>query len=109
MTLKLNFIVFEDGTFVSSVKYGADAVLSRRKGAEVFKRLAAKVYNENNKSADKLYEWLKVIMPYKDMVFEGDRNTQSYQAFGARIYRDFLTRLYLRDRSALHKYLTEVK
>jgi hypothetical protein len=109
VSLKLDFVVYEDGTFVSSIKNGAEAVLGRRRGAEIFKQLAVKVYNENNKSADKLYEWLKVISPYKDMVFEGDKNTQSYQAFGANGYRDFLQRLYNVDRIALSKYLTEVK
>ncbi len=107
--LKLDFVVFEDGTFVSSVKDGAEAILGGRRGAEIFKQLAVKVYNENNRSADKLFEWLMEIKPYKDMAFEGDRNTQSYQVFGANHYRDFLRRLCLRDRIALDKYLTEVK
>ena len=109
LRLKLDFVVYEDGTFVSSVKDGTEAVLSRRRGAEIFKQLAVKVYNENNKSADKLVEWLREIAPYKDMVFEGDRNTQSYQAWGANTYRNFLERLYHVDRIALNKYLTEVK
>jgi hypothetical protein len=107
--LKLDFVVYEDGTFVSSVKYGAEAVLGMRRGAEIFKQLAVKVYNENNKSADKLFEWIVKIKPYKDMVFEGDNNIQSYQVFGANGYRNFLTRLYNLDRIALNKYLTEVK
>jgi hypothetical protein len=107
--LKLDYVVFEDGTFVSSVKDGAEGVLSRRRGAEIFKQLAVKVYNENNKSADKLNEWLNTIKPYKDMVFEGIHEIQSYQIGGANMYRDFLKRLYVRDRIALDKYLTEVK
>src|SRR5919109_790715 len=61
LRLKLDFVVYEDGTFISSVKDGAEAVLSMRRGAEIFKQLAVKVYNENNKSADKLDEWLRVI------------------------------------------------
>ncbi len=107
--LKLDFVVFEDGTFVSSVKDGAEAILGGRRGAEIFKQLAVKVYHENNKSADKLNEWLNTIKPYKDMVFEGDHDIQAYQVFGANIYRDFLKRLCLRDRIALNQYLTEVK
>jgi len=109
VTLKLDLVVFDDGTFVSSHKDGAEAVLGERRGAEIFKQLAVKVYNENNKSADKLYEWLMVIKPYKEMVFEGDHDIQAYQIFGANHYRDFLQRLYVRDRVALDKYLTEVK
>jgi hypothetical protein len=109
LRLKLDFVVYEDGTFVSSVKDGAEAVLSRRRGAEIFKQLAVKVYNENNKSADKLDEWLREIKPYKDMVFEGEHDIQSYQVFGANTYRNFLERLYHVDRIALNKYLTEVK
>ena len=109
VTLKLDLVVFDDGTFVSSHKDGAEAVLGERRGAEIFKQLAVKVYNENNKSADKLFEWLMKIKPYKDMVFEGDRDTQSYQAWGANVYRDFLQRLCLRDRIALDNYLKEVK
>jgi hypothetical protein len=109
LKLKLDFVVYEDGTFVSSVKDGAEAVLSMRRGAEIFKQLAVKVYNENNKSADKLDEWLREIKPYKDMVFEGEHDIQGYQAFGANTYRNFLERLYHVDRIALNKYLTEVK
>jgi hypothetical protein len=109
LRLKLDFVVYEDGTFVSSIKNGAEAVLAKRRGAEIFKQLAVKVYNQNNKSADKLYEWLTEIKPYKDMVFEGDRDTQSYQAFGANDYRNFLQRLYNVDKIALNKYMTEVK
>src|SRR5262249_36078570 len=109
LRLNLDFVVYEDGTFVSSVPNGAEAVLSRRRGAEIFKQLAVKVYNENNKSADKLFEWLMKIKPYKDMVFEGDHDTQTYQAWGANGYRDFLQRLCNVDRIALNKYLTEVK
>ena len=102
-------MVYEDGTFVSSVKDGAEAVPSRRRGAEIFKQLAVKVYNENNKSADKLVEWLREIAPYKDMVFEGEHDIQGYQVFGANTYRNFLERLCHVDRIALNKYLTEVK
>lgn len=109
LRLKLDFVVYEDGTFDSSVKDGAEAVLSMRRGAEIFKQLAVKVYNENNKSADKLDEWLREIMPYKDMVFEGEHDIQGYQITGANAYRNFLTRLYHLDRIALNKYLTEVK
>ena len=109
VTLKLDFVVFDDGTFVSTHRDGAEAVLARRRGAEIFKQLAVKIYNENNKSADKLNEWLMVIKPYKDMVFEGDHDTQTYQAWGANVYRDFLTRLYHRDRIALDKFLTAAK
>jgi len=109
LRLKLDFVVYEDGTFVSSVKDGAEAVLSMRRGAEIFKQLAVKVYNENNKSADKLDEWLREIKPYKDMVFEGEHAIQGYQITGANAYRNFLTRLYHVDRIALNKYLTEVK
>jgi len=109
LRLKLDFVVYEDGTFVSSVKDGAEAVLSMRRGAEIFKQLAVKVYNENNKSADKLFEWLGEIKPYKDMVFEGEQDIQGYQVTGANTYRDFLSRLCFRDRIALNKYLTEVK
>jgi len=109
LTLKLDFVVYEDGTFVSFVKDGAEAVLSMRRGAEIFKQLAVKVYNENNKSADKLDEWLKVISPYKDMVFEGEHDIQADQINGANTYRNFLTRLCHVDRIALNKYLTEVK
>ncbi len=107
--LKLDFVVFEDGTFVSSHKDGAEGVLSSRRGAEMFKQLAVKVYNENNKSADKLYEWLRKIQPYKDMAFEGIPDIKSYQIGGADLYRVFLLRLYAKDRFALDKYLTEVK
>ena len=85
LILKLDFVVYEDGTFVSSVKDGAGTALGSRRGAEIFKQLAIKVYNENNKSADKLLEWLLKIKPYQDMVFEGDRKIQSYQVFGANI------------------------
>lgn len=109
LRLKLDFVVYEDGTFVSSVKDGAEAVLSMRRGAEIFKQLAVKVYNENNKSADKLDEWLREIKPYNDMVFEGEHDIQGYQITGANTYRNFLTRLYHMDRIALNKYLTEVK
>jgi hypothetical protein len=109
LRLKLDFVVYEDGTFVSSVKDGAEAVLSMRRGAEIFKQLAVKVYNENNKSADKLDEWLREIKPYKDMVFEGEHDIQGYQVTGANAYRNFLERLYHVDRIALNKYLTEVK
>jgi len=109
LRLNLDFVVYEDGTFVSSIPNGAEAVLSRRRGAEIFKQLAVKVYNENNKSADKLYKWLTEIRPYKDMVFEGEHDIQGYQIFGANGYRDFLQRLCNVDRIALNKYLTEVK
>ena len=109
LRLKLDFVVYEDGTFISSVKDGAEAVLSMRRGAEIFKQLAVKVYNENNKSADKLADWLRVISPYKDMVFEGEKEIQDNQITGANTYRNFLTRLYHVDRIALNKYLTEVK
>src|SRR5262249_39488772 len=109
LRLKLDFVVYEDGTFISSVKDGAKAVLSMRRGAEILKQLAVKVYNENNKSADKLDEWLKVISPYKDMVFEGEHDIQADQINGANTYRNFLTRLCHVDRIALNKYLTEVK
>jgi hypothetical protein len=80
-----------------------------RRGAEIFKQLAVKVYNENNKSADKLGEWLRVISPYKDMVFEGEKDIQDNQITGANTYLNFLTRLCHVDRIALNKYLTEVK
>jgi len=109
LRLKLDFVVFEDGTFISSIKDGAEVVLSMRRGAEIFKQLAVKVYNENNKSADELNEWLRKIMPYKDMVFEGEQDTQDNQITGANTYLNFLTRLYHVDRIALNKYLTEVK
>lgn len=109
LMLKLDFVVYEDGTFVSSVKDGADAVLGARRGAEIFKQLAMKVYNENNKSADKLLEWLVKIKPYQDMFFEGEKDAQSYQILGANGYRMFLQRLCHGDRIALNKYLTEVK
>lgn len=109
LILKLDFVVYEDGTFVSSVKNGAEAILGSRKGAEIFKQLAVKVYSENNKSADKLLEWLLKIRPYQDMVFEGEKDAQSYQILGANGYRMFLQRLCHMDKIALNKYLTEVK
>jgi len=56
-----------------------------------------------------LYEWLKEIKPYKDMVFEGNHDIQSYQIGGANLYRDFLNRLNARDRIALDKYLKPVQ
>jgi len=46
LRLNLDFVIYEDGTVVSSVPNGAEAVLSRRRGAEIFKQLAVKVYNE---------------------------------------------------------------
>ncbi|MGH9837842.1 MAG: hypothetical protein ACREEM_03570 [Blastocatellia bacterium] len=109
LRLNLDFVVYEDGTFVSSVKNGAEAVLSMRRGAEIFKQLAVKVYNENSQSADKLFKWLSEIKPYQDMVFEGEHDIQGYQITGANAYRNFLSRLYHVDRIALNKYLTEVK
>jgi hypothetical protein len=68
-----------------------------------------KVYSENNKSADRLDEWLRKMKPYKDMVFEGEHDIQGYQVLGANTYRNFLERLYHVDRIALNKHLTEVK
>jgi hypothetical protein len=109
LRLKLDFVVYEDGTFVSSRKDGAEAVLGMRRGAEIFKQLAVKIYKENNESAEMLYEKLRMIRPYKDMVFEGDHDSRGAQIIGANGYRNFLIRLYNVDRIALNKYLTDVK
>ncbi len=109
VVLKMDFVVYEDGTFVSSAIDGAESVLSRRRGAERFKQWAVKFYNENNKSADKLYERLLVSKPYKDMVFESEGDIRAYESAGANVYRDFLIILYNKDRLAMEKYLKEVK
>ncbi|MCI0390735.1 MAG: hypothetical protein MOB07_18465 [Acidobacteria bacterium] len=109
VVLKMDFVIYDDGTFVSSVKDGAEAILSRRRGAEMYKKWAMKFYNENNKSADVLYERVLEFKPYKDMVFESKGDIRAYETAGANVYRAFLIRLYNKDRSAIDQYLKEVK
>ena len=105
VTLKVDFVLFDDGTFLNSSKDAAESILGRRRGAVKYHNWARKFYLDNNESNDKLFEYIT-----KDSKLPPDLSLGSvYEESGAKNYRDYLIMLYNRDKTALKNHLMEEK
>jgi hypothetical protein len=101
VTLKVDYVVFDDGTAIGPNLRGAATVLRERKGAEMYKQWAKKFYQEDNSSLDALLERMKVESLPQELFFEGD----GHEKTGAYAYRHHLLMLFMKDRAAIEKYL----
>jgi hypothetical protein len=105
VTLKVDFVLFEDGTFLSSSKDAAESILGRRRGSVKYHNWARKYYLNNNEMIDELFEYLT-----KDLNLPPDLSLGGvYEESGAKNYRDYLIMLYNKDKTALKNHLMEEK
>jgi hypothetical protein len=101
VTIKLDFVLFDDGTFLNASAEGGSAILGRRRGAEKYKQWAKKFYKDNFESKEKLFEKMK------EGKLPSDLNLDDYEARGAYDYRNFLVIRY--TKGTLDKYIKEEK